>query len=334
MDTKAKKHEVAGAGAPTQEESHLLKSWMGQPTHIFDRRSFLEYATAMAAAGTIQYVAPRMVVAQTGGELSPVLTVTPGTVQSVEATIGFDIYGNPSQPPTMLAIACADFDVLVHLANVAPRTVMHVRGTVRSPANNTGSAFTLAKYMTDANLVISAVQGGSNPPTALYGYSHGGYWATRYALAHPSQITSLVLIEPALFTTTAALNARITAAQVSGATEAARLTLEDIAPGNPDNPTLAASIGAFYQSAPAMAGYLTVRRDNPVTSSELASLAMPVLLIKGGASAVSNMVDQAAALIPNSQVVTIGGANHLTLQTGACAEQVANAIMTFQGGGA
>jgi len=258
-------------------------------------------------------------------------------VASVDAVIGFRAKPsaiNPSGPTAAslrsIAAACGD-PAFLAMSRVLPVINMDLRGQIARGsrlATDDASAFELPKFMADFDAVSGAVNADR---FILIGYSHAGYFTTRYALENADRVRSLVLIEPALFLEPADLNRRADLAEsadgVAGIEEMLVFTTPQLTPG--ERRTLAEQIPRDWHSNKAIANEFRVRAQNPITEDELSALQMPVLLIGGTESNVSFQVERAATAIPRAQVWWVRGANHLSLVSDRFSQQIAAVVRLF-----
>lgn len=169
--------------------------------------------------------------------------------------------------------------------------------------------------------------------TVLFGYSHGGYFTTQYALQRPGNVRALILVEPALFSAKEDLMER--AAMIDAGKEvesmARMITTVDSAAGRTDAQLrqVAEQLNSNVNSGSSVAQEYRIRAANEVTEEDLAKLDMPVLLIAGTKSHASFMVKRAFQAIPHASVCWIEGASHLDLEKVEYAQQIARAIDGF-----
>lgn len=248
------------------------------------------------------------------------------TVESKGAVIGLMGKG------PLLAAACADMFLFNTLINEAmPVAVMGLRGhTGRGSKVTTEdkSAFELDNYMADFDSVLKELGARS---INLFGYSYSGYFTTAYALANPGRVSSLILVEPALFTDAKELHRRAELAMSGDGVEALEAMLEYVSP-ELDAKARAASARAIredWQSNYAFAGMFRARAERPIGEKALASLKMPVLLIGGTESHIGSMVKKAAEVIPYARVWWVKGANHLDLMSEKYADELAAVVKAF-----
>lgn len=254
------------------------------------------------------------------------------SVESVGANVSYQTFGTttPSKVlPNMLVAACGDASVLSRVS--FPYISMDLRGTGGSRVNSIGKeTFRLTSYMADFENVI---QNSQVRRISLFGYSHGGYFTTAYALAKPKCVSAMVLVEPALFTEREELLRRANLAGNGDAVESLNEMIRYVDPQMGLNiqsaVNMSESIMENYQEAQALAAEFMVRADHPIGKRELASLKMPVLLIGGTESHANYTVKEAAALIPNASVWWIEGANHFDLMSAEYTGEISSIVDLF-----
>jgi pimeloyl-ACP methyl ester carboxylesterase len=295
------------------------------------RRNFLQLSAAAGLGITITACAPVALTpsgAESAGEQA--FTSATGTIDSDLAKVGFTAHripgdaverllaADPVPVPIdfrMLAAACDNSTLFDELG--WPVASMDLRGqTIRGGQviSDDLSAFEPKMYMSDFEKVLDTLK---VKQTSVFGYSHGGYFATAYALTNPERVSSLILVEPALFNDAEELQRRAEAAMNSQPIESLEAMVSFVAPQieSEARKTVAEDISKDYQSNTALAGEFLARANNPISPENLASLQMPVLLIGGQASDVKFMVEKSAELIPHAQVAWIEGANHFDLMS-------------------
>jgi len=213
--------------------------------------------------------------------------------------------------PHLTVLACGG-DQTLQIDN--PVTEVMLRGFGRSTVSDT-DASDLDAYLNDIDATL-AQRSGDKSASPLLGYSHGGYFATQYAIANPDRVSALILIEPALFTDRDELKKRAELAE-QGDDEAAIQSMLRYVGGKREvsgrRGGATKEILSEVQSSQTLAQEFRVRADNPVSTKDLARLKMPVLLIGGTESEVADSVTRSADAIPYANVVWIRGAGHLEL---------------------
>ena len=188
-------------------------------------------------------------------------------------------------------------------------------------------ALTLDDYIEVLDQVIDTSDG------VLYGYSHSGYFMAQYALHRPDKVKAMVLVEPALYTPKQELLDRIALIEAGedGQAMTSMLKFVGATHGRTDEQIddTARTILQNVNSSSAVAREYRVRADNEVTEEALAGLKVPVLLIGGTDSHLSDMVKRAFQALPHAFVSWIEGATHLTLESGDYELEIAAAINAF-----
>jgi pimeloyl-ACP methyl ester carboxylesterase len=216
-----------------------------------------------------------------------------------------------------------------------PYVSIELRGFGKSVADaKETKSLSLASYMADFEVAVTATD---TPSVTLIAYSHSGYFATAFALHRPESVKALVLIEPALFTDREELERRAELAEKGNGMESISSMLRYVDHGVGRDPegmrSAAKSILDHSQGDEMLAAEFRIRADNPISERDLASLAMPVLLIGGTASRTSDFVTRAAAVIPCASVRWVRGASHLELVDDKHARTVSGAINEFLANG-
>lgn len=236
--------------------------------------------------------------------------------------------------PDMLMVACGGGTTMLDKVG-NPIAEMQLRGLGGSKVDaQSEKTSSLRDYMADFD---SAIKAGKMKAPALLGYSHGGYFAAAYAALKPEAVSALILIEPALYTDRAELEHRAELA-VKGDSEGSVHSMLNYIErssqfADAEFSKTAGSISKSIQSGATLAQEFLVRARNPISSHELARLTMPVLLIGGTESRVSDMVVKAAQSIPHANVAWLRGASHLDLlwngdaKIGARVSSVINGFM-------
>jgi len=202
----------------------------------------------------------------------------------------------------------------------------------RYTIHSDGEGFELKDYLSDIDAVISHI--GSNPkPPVLFAYSNHGFFATHYALKYPERLSALTLAEPALFNTREELLKRADLAFAGDSTGSLTAMLNHTQPEVGEDETLSNLASRMIMrritSANAMGLELLARANNPISTAELASLQMPVLLLGGSKSHANYIIHRASQVIPNSYVWWIPGATHGDLLSTANSPQVLRACNCF-----
>lgn len=228
----------------------------------------------------------------------------------------------------LTAVACGDFAALGRLS--LPVSLMQLRGYGKSVAQDRQAAPALSDYVADLDTVTAA---GANGKTVLFGYSHGGYFTTSYALAHPDRVGALILVEPALYTPKEDLLERARKAAAGDKTGAVERVLRYVDPTvglvHERATQVVQSIVTNINSDSLLAHEFTIRAENPISDDNLAQLRVPVLLIGGTDSHVNFMVKRAAQVIPFASVFWVQGATHLDLQGDKHADAISSAVEAF-----
>lgn len=212
-------------------------------------------------------------------------------------------------------------------AGLGSTTIMSMPGYGSSAFKGDPKAATLSDYIG----AIDAAAPSDN--TVLFGYSHGGYFTTQYALQNPGKVRALVLVEPALFSARDDLLER--AALIDGGKDlesmVAMLKSVESSAGRSEEQLhqLAQQLLGAVNSGAAVAQEYRIRAEHAVSMEDLAGLDMPVLLIAGTRSHASFMVKQAFQAIPHASVCWIEGASHLDLEKVEYAAQIARAVESF-----
>lgn len=226
----------------------------------------------------------------------------------------------------IVAVACGNFSALQKVSY--PVDQMQLRGYGKSVVTSPGR-FQLRDYVAD----IAAVSATSASSDVLFGYSHGGYFVAMRALANPSSVKALILVEPALYTSRDDLLDRAEKIDQGNQDQAIERTLRFIEPTVGLVPQAASrwvkEIAANVNDPRTIADEFRIRAENPITDEDLARIDVPTLLIGGTASQMAFMVRRAAQAIPHASVAWVRGASHLGLQDDAHAVQTAGMIDAF-----
>lgn len=259
-------------------------------------------------------------------------------VQSKGALIGVESYSGPSgfdkAPLMTLGAISADCDVVAFapiLGETLPMFSMDIRGqAIRGTEVAEGGGFTIDDYNADFEAVREFL---GLEKVVLHGYSHAGFSAAHYALAHPERVEALILTEPTLFDDRADLYKWAELAEGPGTALASTEAMLRYV-----NPTLsdeelrrgAKYVNRSWQSAEIMGKAYRTRAENPLTASDLSNLKVPTLLIGGTESQMSFHVHKTAAAMPFANVWWAQGADHFDLVTNAeLAPEIAAIITRF-----
>lgn len=188
------------------------------------------------------------------------------------------------------------------------------RGTGQSTAAKSFGDYTVAAYRADMENLLAHVGFKSS---SLVGYSNGGYFAADYAYKNPSQVSALVLIEPALFIDRAWLRERVDLA-LKDKDAAIDLLLQQIAGhlGRNDKKeyaNLKQAISDRYPTGESLAAEWNARLNHELGELQLRSICAPTLLIGGRESSNIDKTMRAASLIPRVSTWWIPGASHLVM---------------------
>jgi 3-oxoadipate enol-lactonase len=191
-----------------------------------------------------------------------------------------------------------------------------LRGFGRSPS---ADAFTMESIADDVHALLADL---GALPMVLGGLSMGGYAALAYAKKHPADLKGLLLIDTrAEADTPEAREARqkmIDAVRQRGSVAAAEMMMPKmLAPATPSKqPEVARELRTIMESQPprTIENALVALRDRPDFRKDLASIAVPTLILVGEADAITPpaMAETLNKNIPNSQLVVIHQAGHMT----------------------
>jgi pimeloyl-ACP methyl ester carboxylesterase len=278
-------------------------------------------------------------------------------VESVDARINLTRFGTGQ--PNMLVAACGDVSLLSQVST--PFAHIDLRGQGKSTIERTAvDNLSLEHYMADFDAAIAHIKGrgmgggrmvrgtrgargarvargARGKGVHLVGYSQGGFFTTHYAASHPEMVSSLILIEPALYTERDELLKRAQLAERGNGSEGVAAMLRYVEPpivhGRSRAMSMATAVKEIVsdvQNAQVIANHYRVRAMNPITERHLRSLTMPVLLIGGTESHVKDMVIRAGREIPGSSVWWVEGASHLDFwKGGKLSRKVAPIIEAF-----
>lgn len=257
-------------------------------------------------------------------------------VQSRGATIGVENYSGPtgfSQAEgwlcSVIAAACEVYGPLAAMAKHRPVFAADLRGQTIRGSVVEGSSFTLDDYIADIEAVREHL---GLEKIVLFGYSPGGYFISRYALAHPERVQAVVLVEPAIFNDPAELLQRAELAEGTDGLQSTQAMLSYIDPTltEQERNEAAKQVVAAWQSPEAMAAMYRVRAENPLSEQELTALRqIPTLLIGGTESPMSFHTKKLAAIVPEAHVWWVQGVDHADLMHEGNAEVVARVIDQF-----
>jgi pimeloyl-ACP methyl ester carboxylesterase len=244
------------------------------------------------------------------------------SVASVNAQIEIKRFGRGS--PEMLAAACSGIAAFRDLE--APYVEMNLRGFGASKAVRPNE-FQIADYMSDFDAAMDSVK---SRQSVIFGYSHAGYFAARYAISRASRVSGLILAEPALYTDPQDLERRARLAEQGDGLGSIDAMLRYVQGGaKSKNVNVANSILKNIQNNDVLAREFRLRAQNPISAAELHRLRMPVLLIGGTESNVRFMVEKGSQDIPNATVWWVRGATHLTLLDAKYSKQISRVVGAF-----
>lgn len=255
------------------------------------------------------------------------------TVQSKGAILEVLTSGDSPATTKRVIVAVACGGALDPLAKISwPIEEMQLRGYGKSSFEAAADKQTssLSDYVGDLDAVIQSSTASS---TVLLGYSHGGYFTTAYALAHPSRLAGLILIEPALFNSREELLHRAQLAQQGKNEESLEIMLQQVQPNiGMIRETAQEGVKAIMQNINnqhTLSNELRIRAENPISESALSKLSMPVLLIGGTRSHVSNIITRFQQHLPTASVWWIKGAEHTNLMSAQFSGQLEAVVNTF-----
>ena len=201
------------------------------------------------------------------------------------------------------------------------------RGSGQSSVPKTLDEYSVAAYRGDTQQLLAQTGLGS---VNMIGYSHGGYFAADYALYYPSQVSTLVLVEPALFVDRAKLEARIRLTREGNGDGAIHLLMKQMMPelamNSSEYNALVNDIKHNYPNPIGLAGEWYARSTNEFGDNELSQISVPTLIIGGTRSWVRENIERAASVIPGAQHVRLDGTHNLMEEKPA---EVAAAIESF-----
>lgn len=201
------------------------------------------------------------------------------------------------------------------------------RGSGQSSIPRSLDEYSMANYRDDTRQLAEHV-GFSK--FALVGYSHGGYFATDYALTYPEQVSSLVLIEPALFVDRAKLQDRVKLARQGNGEGAIHLLMKQMAPemalNSREYNNLVKAIRKNYPDPIGLAGDWYARATHEIAEKELSQISVPTLIIGGEQSWVRENIARAARFVPGAELVWLDGTHNLWEER---PREIAEAIDSF-----
>ena len=191
-----------------------------------------------------------------------------------------------------------------------------LRGFGRSPSVD---AFTMESIADDLHALLADL---GALPVILGGLSMGGYAALAYARKYPADLAGLLLIDTrAEADTPEAREARqkmIDAVRARGSVAAAEMMMPKmLAPETPSKqPDVARELRTIMESQPprTIENALIALRDRPDFRKDLASIAVPALILVGEADAITPpaMAETLNKNIANSHLVMVTNAGHMT----------------------
>ena len=196
------------------------------------------------------------------------------------------------------------------------------------------ASFSLADLADDIHALLVELKA---LPAVLGGLSMGGYVALEYAKKYPSDLRGLILIDTkAEGDTPEGKQARDKMIQLvrekGSAAVAEQMMPKMLAPdAEKSGPAVARELRSIMEMAPpkTIEHALAAMRERPDHSSNLPSIAVPTLIIVGDSDAITppKMSEAMHKAIPNSKLVLIQGAGHMTPMEQP--EQVNRAIADF-----
>jgi pimeloyl-ACP methyl ester carboxylesterase len=206
-----------------------------------------------------------------------------------------------------------------------------LRGFGKSPS---ADAFTMESIADDVHALLADL---GALPVILGGLSMGGYAALAYAKKYPADLAGLILIDTRAEADTPegreARQKMIDAVRARGSVAAAEMMMPKmLAPDTPSKqPDVARDLRAIMESQPprTIENALVALRDRPDFRKDLASIAVPTLILVGDADAITPpaMAETLHKNIPNSQLTVIRQAGHMTPMEQP--DQVSRAIEGF-----
>ncbi|HEX7288911.1 MAG TPA: alpha/beta fold hydrolase [Candidatus Angelobacter sp.] len=258
-------------------------------------------------------------------------------VQAEGARIEVITHGKAARPTraSLVALACGGGSVLAKLS--WPVAEMQMRGYGESVEVSKGrwnsGAPRLSDHVGDIDSVFNHFK---LERPVLLGYSHGGYFATAYALANPARVAGLILVEPALFNSRDELLLRARLAREAGSEESMKSMLRHVQPSIGMNEGRAAKTAKVLlknvRNADTLANEFLVRAENPISEDDLAGLKMPVLLVGGTKSHASYTVTKLARILPSASLWWVRDVEHLELLAESVSQQLSPVIDSFVAG--
>jgi pimeloyl-ACP methyl ester carboxylesterase len=258
-------------------------------------------------------------------------------IQSRGASVEVFTNGAPAAGSkySLVALACGGgaFSPLAKLGWPVSEMQLRGYGAGKFESASDKQQANLSDYVGDIDAVVRSAE---TKQTVLLGYSHGGYFTTAYALANPAKVSGLILIEPALFNNSEELHHRARLAQEGKNEESLEAMLRYVQPDiglNPEHAERAVkTILQNVNNPRTLANELTVRADNPISEGALAKLNMPVLLIGGTESHVSNIITRFHHVLPTASLWWIRGAEHTSLMSEKFGKQLEAVVNAFMAG--
>ena len=199
------------------------------------------------------------------------------------------------------------------------------RYTVFSP----GQGYELQNYINDIGTLVDHI--GRRP--VLMGYSHTAFFTVHYALQNQEKIAAMILVEPALFNEKEELLSRAHKALEGDEAGSIQELLDKVQPDLGEDPNLAAAYTKYVmqstESGQAIGMELLARANYPVSTEQLASLKMPILLVGGTKSHAAYTIHRTAAALPFAYVWWVAGATHMDILGNLYTNKVAIGINAF-----
>ncbi|HLJ87423.1 MAG TPA: hypothetical protein VKZ53_11410, partial [Candidatus Angelobacter sp.] len=150
---------------------------------------------------------------------------------------------------------------------------------------------------------------------------------------NPDKIAALILVEPALFNEKEELLSRARKALEGDEAGSIQELLNLVQPDLGEDPNLATAYTKYViqatENGRAMGMELLARAHHPITSEQLSSLKMPILLIGGTKSHAAYTIHRSAAALPFAYVWWIAGATHMDILGHLFTEKVSIGINAF-----
>jgi pimeloyl-ACP methyl ester carboxylesterase len=200
--------------------------------------------------------------------------------------------------------------------------------------SQSAASFTMKSLADDVHALLAEIKA---LPCVLGGLSMGGYVLLEYVKKYPTDLRGLLLID-----TRAEGDApegkegrtkMVKLAQEKGSAAVAEQMMPKMLSPDADKhrPGVVKELRQIMESCPAttVANALVAMRDRADHSANLASIAVPTLILVGDADAITPpaMSQKMADAIPNSQLVIVKGSGHMSCMEQA--EQVNRAIRSF-----